>query len=829
MDPRDETIRTVDQAITGINDKWVNYDPTDKKLWHPTEAEVTGMPSLEGSLAAFDDLAKVIDEMSGQVTSVYSGLEIQDSTMQLGAQAVQEQVAQLQAFAEEVIPAGKEALRSGAETCNTGFQYIRQANAESRQAIAESRAHSQFGPIPYGDPEMDNAKLTSKQDEVDSAVKQVEGAANTLRENLSAWEAQSSRAGYAPSTEGAENYSEGGGRQVDTDVANNPPANTANRVMPINPGGGPASNGGVDLGGGSESSGSSSDDGDQRGLEVDTPELGDGVVDPQLGDGLNADAGLDTADQPDHPGLEVDDGFGSGLGEDSGFGTDLPEYDGGSGLGVDEPEMSSPLEADTSFGDGLEAPEDIGTQTSGWSPLEDDQDDEEDLDSFFDDLDADDEGEDADEDPDGSGSGGDTSLGGDDGADLDAADPQGAGEDVEDSGVFGDNLDGDSDLPAGGASDGGTEDGEGGIEGVDAPEMGDTDALGAGTDGEGGWLTQQLTGEDGEGVTADVKGDQVEFPNQPSADLAEDLAGDGSMTLRDAAAEAGFEVPGDGQDIGTAVDPVDLQPGDVVSDSSGDYLYLGDDRAIGSDGEIKEFGEDFPTFDDAHQGFFRMDAGDAGEDMAPTAGSEASGSPEAPASGDVAGGGSDGEPTEASAQSDDEPIERREDAPVGLGGGQFTPDTDTATTAADGAADPGDGSTGDSGESSAQATGDVESPSLEAEGADDASDDSTSSDESSENSSGSDGEGISFGDPDDQSPAKGTVDADSGDSGSGDDSASVLFDSGSGESVGDADSADSGSDSDSTSGAAGTTGSSVAGGTVADTDEPLDADSISPY
>jgi hypothetical protein len=660
-----DDIRQADQRLTEFNDKVTNYDPLNHTLWHPESPGIDRMPMMEGVNQAIDDVGKTCASIADECTAMFRQLDTQFSNVLGSAQSNSaNEVKALSSFSDTVAPALQKSVTANATVCDKAFQMIRQSNAKSRQAISESNKHGTLLGLPNPFSAGSVSSLDDGSSVVPPSMNEAEEASAAVTDAVAAWADAGSRAGIGGGITtpgpGPINDEKGPGIQPNTGGGNHGGGNTGGgRVTGPSLGGGGGSHvTGPDTSGGITGSDTSHDSGSgpDRSTSPFSTAPDDAVPMPEP---LPFDEGLDT-------GLG-DGGSGIDTGMDTTeLGTGFPDPDPGIG---DDSMLQTPVsEGDGSLDDGSDDPTGIETHTSGWTPPEED-------DVGSDDADDNDVNEGA---GDGGAAGIDSTDGGGDAAGGDGAagdGPEGDNGD-KDSGVFGDNLDGD--LPPGGASTGGDDIADGGI---DSPEMGDGPGIGVNTPEMG----DGIFGGDGDkdGVTAEIDGKEVTFPDQQSADMAEALAGDGGGSLRDAAADAGFDVPADGEDIGRAIDPSELQPGDVVATSDGDYVYLGNDEMMGDDGQVVPMDEEHVQFDDAHQGFFRLEGGDAADpDAAPTAGAEASGSPDAPS--DPSGGGTSSagsEPTEASSDMGEAP-ERRDDAPVGLGAGQLTPDTDTGVSSA---------------------------------------------------------------------------------------------------------------------------------------------------
>jgi len=82
----------------------------------------------------------------------------------------------------------------------------------------------------------------------------------------------------------------------------------------------------------------------------------------------------------------------------------------------------------------------------------------------------------------------------------------------------------------------------------------------------------------------------VDFKDPKIAELVQkmkDAEPGAPLSVRAAAQELGIPTGGPGKDIGPAVQPGDLKPGNIVSSSDGkDYIYVGEDKVLGEDKKI---------------------------------------------------------------------------------------------------------------------------------------------------------------------------------------------------------------------------------------------------
>ena len=129
-------------------------------------------------------------------------------------------------------------------------------------------------------------------------------------------------------------------------------------------------------------------------------------------------------------------------------------------------------------------------------------------------------------------------------------------------------------------------------------------------------------GQDGptrEVTTITREGQTYEMGSSKAAKMAELLSpGDGTpgVSLREAAAAAGFKVPPAGFDIGTPISPSEIQPGDVVIGEGIEGIYIGDGLCLTAEG-IKPLSE-VAIFTGENQGIFRLDGNMQSEDSLAT-------------------------------------------------------------------------------------------------------------------------------------------------------------------------------------------------------------------
>lgn len=682
-DERGDAIRTTDGDITLLNAEITDYDENDHRLWDPKEPGVSGTPQLDNVGTVITDLGNKIADTADTARRIYTTAPA-DTLLSKSAATMSPYFDSLTSFKDEVAPNLNTAVTSSATTANNTFQYIRDANAQSRETIAKSRGKwLHFA----GRATVDQTGLKDNREEVENSVLETQQASQTLVDAVNGWNVGGED--DVPLSTKLSGIADGGIKNRDdmgeaTPLPGPAPSTPVTPVNPIGPVGGPDhDNGDYDRDSDGDynrdSTGDPNRDSTGDGYETPDPEVpGSDVQDPELGeyggglDDSGLDSGLEELAPETFPEPELGDGGGL-FGDDSTGADDWstgltgytpPEEDDLDSL-LSEPDDTednfddlfgdggtSTLEETAPGVDGADSPGDAGDAGDG-----------------YDNTKADIFGEDTD--PEGSGLETDTpEVGGADGAGSDGLADGGADS-------------GDAPLAPGADADGGSP-----VDGASSPILGDGDMAEGGAS-EGGLLSQAINGEDGEGGehSVEIDGNNVDFPNQPAADLASDLTDGGPETnLRDAASAAGFEVPGPGEDIGSAISPSELQPGDVVSGSEGDFLFIGDDQVIGEDGQPRDLSE-VAKFDGEHQGFFRMDPGEAGDAPTPTAGSEAADAAGAPSTGsepsDV--GGAVGGTSTAGASGDGSIPERRDDAPIGFGAHQMN-GSETQTTAADSSA-----------------------------------------------------------------------------------------------------------------------------------------------
>lgn len=681
-DERGDAIRATDAEITKLNAEVTDYDENDHRLWDPTEPGVSGTPQLDKVGTVITDLGNKIADTADTAQRIYTTAPA-DTLLSKSAATMSPYFGALTSFKDEVAPNLNTAVTSSAKTANNTFQYIRDANAQSRETIAKS--HGKWLHF-AGRATVDQTGLKDNREGVDNSVLETQEASQTLVDAVNGWNVGGED--DEPLSTKLSGIADGGVTKSDILGKGTPLPGTPDPVHPIGPPDHDYGDYGGDYNRDSDGDYNQDSDGDYNrdsngdGYETPDPEVpGSDVQDPELGE------------------------YGGGL-DDSGLDSGLEEL---APETFPEPELGG---EDSLFGDDGAGADDWSTGLTGYTPPEED-----DLDSLLSEPDdTDDNFDDLFEDG-GTSSLEETAPGtdvlGEDNAEEAAGDGYGTKDDIfgegtdpEGSGLETDTPDGvdgaeggadvgDAPLAPGSDADGGSP-----VDGASSPLLGDGDMAEGGAS-EGGLLSQAINGEGGDGGEhpVEIDGDTVDFPNQPAADLASDLTDGGPETnLRDAASSAGFEVPGPGEDIGSAISPAELQPGDVVSGSEGDFLYAGDDQVIGEDGQTRDLSE-VAKFDGEHQGFFRMDPGEAGDAPTPTAGSEAADAAGAPSSGSEPSevGGAVGDTRTVGASGDGSIPERRDDAPIGFGAHQMN-GSETQTTAADSSSDDASGgaSTGDS-------------------------------------------------------------------------------------------------------------------------------------
>ena len=194
-----------------------------------------------------------------------------------------------------------------------------------------------------------------------------------------------------------------------------------------------------------------------------------------------------------------------------------------------------------------------------------------------------------------------------------------------DGGIFGDDSAGDTGV-AGEPTEAGADgaDGAAGGEGAGLPE-GDVPKEGDGLFDdmydENGELKDpsvraadmNMTPEEAkEAMTVDINGEQVQFLNPETADLARsilDPAVDTSNIPFDDLAESAGLTPGEGESIGVPISPAEAQPGDVMTVDGKDWLYVGNEQVIdpatGDIGQVSDLAGN--GFAGEGEGFFRLD------------------------------------------------------------------------------------------------------------------------------------------------------------------------------------------------------------------------------
>lgn len=127
-------------------------------------------------------------------------------------------------------------------------------------------------------------------------------------------------------------------------------------------------------------------------------------------------------------------------------------------------------------------------------------------------------------------------------------------------------------------------------------------------------------------------GETFDMKNPQNAKLVEGIFPEGDETpksIRDAAEEAGFSVPEPGKELGTPVDPPNIQPGDVIIGNGSEGVFVGDGKVATSDG-IRTL-SDMAAFDGPDDGIYRLEgsgelpSGDGSSDAASAEGVDTSG------------------------------------------------------------------------------------------------------------------------------------------------------------------------------------------------------------
>lgn len=127
------------------------------------------------------------------------------------------------------------------------------------------------------------------------------------------------------------------------------------------------------------------------------------------------------------------------------------------------------------------------------------------------------------------------------------------------------------------------------------------------------------------------------------AELINPTDGSAPMSLRDAMAEAGYEVPDPGANPGKPISPMDLQPGDLVIGEKYQGIFVGDGMVLTSEG-LKPLGEVAVFSGEPNQGFFRPDVAEVDADASRT-GQEASATEDFEAGDETKSSGRAGETT----------------------------------------------------------------------------------------------------------------------------------------------------------------------------------------
>lgn len=149
-----------------------------------------------------------------------------------------------------------------------------------------------------------------------------------------------------------------------------------------------------------------------------------------------------------------------------------------------------------------------------------------------------------------------------------------------------------------------------------------------------------------ETTTVSRDGKTFEMGSGKAAKLAELINptdGSAPMSLRDAMAEAGYEVPDPGANPGKPISPMDLQPGDLVIGEKYQGIFVGDGMVLTSEG-LKPLGEVAVFSGEPNQGFFRPDVAEVDADASRT-GQEASATEDFEAGDETKSSGRAGETT----------------------------------------------------------------------------------------------------------------------------------------------------------------------------------------
>lgn len=635
-DSRDETVVPVDTRLTYYNDTITDIDPQAHRLWDLDSPGVTSLSRMTPVSDQINDISSGIDKINEQFSTIYSGSQSTSNVVADSAHAMKPFMEHLSDFGTQ---AGEPMIRAtldAAKTGNGAFQAIRDANAQSRQAIAESQG-KWLGVVGGG--HIKGTDMTDNADTIEQNIAQLREQTNALQSSTQAWaEAQ-------PEMRSDDRSGGPGSRGGGTPE----PLPDQQPRRPLSPGPSPVGSSDPGGSGGSGSDGGS-DEGSGGGLgDPITPE--DTDADPVSGDDPAGEGLFGGGGEPLDTGIGSDPGLGLG-GE--AFGDPLGGGPGELGADIGSGPLEDPFGSDD-FSDPATA---TSSETDPWGAGD------------LDDIWGDDNGLETDEESsDGFGVA-------DDAADDPFGDP-----------ATGDAHDGGAPLedggPAGGASEGGSE-----LGGEGAFDLGDDPAGepgGAGPDvaddlanespwGDGG----DPSGEEHPERMVSVGSEEREFLNEPTAAMATDILDESVQTpesFQELAASHGLELPGEGNDIGAAISPAEMQPGDVLVSEGQTYMYVGGEEVVDpATGQTLDVA-DVANFGGEHEGVFRLDAGDG--EVTYSGGSEQAEQEFATPSSDpsqlTSDSASEGGASTSSDQGRDGGFERTDTAPIGLGDGQSVP------------------------------------------------------------------------------------------------------------------------------------------------------------
>lgn len=101
----------------------------------------------------------------------------------------------------------------------------------------------------------------------------------------------------------------------------------------------------------------------------------------------------------------------------------------------------------------------------------------------------------------------------------------------------------------------------------------------------------------------------VEFPNAELADVAQRMVDDPELSVLDAAEQAGYELPPEGEPLGESIPPSQVREGDIIATGNENGVYVGDGQVLMEGGEVVPL-NDVVEFGDG-QGIFRLAEPDA--------------------------------------------------------------------------------------------------------------------------------------------------------------------------------------------------------------------------